>query len=414
MSSQTLSCIAASIALVSLAQASTIVVDANNGPGANFTDIPPAIAAASPGDLLIVRAGTYSGFTLDRGLVMLGQGVVHTSDAHVVNIPASQRAVIVHMIPYTLEISACAGPVVVQDVSASGGMSVLQSNDVRFANVQAGWNFYQTIDGLFVDGSRVELVDSYAQGWQGAPGGTPFQAAGTGGRGLGVGPGSRVQVVRSDIDGGYGGDAYVQTAFGGNGGAAIGLTAPCEIFLVGPGSTVQGANGGYGDTGAGECYNDGAGSCAIVGSGDVHDDAGTTIHGGITNQQFHCLSPMEEPRFCGPNELPIAPADPSLQVTGTPAGGASITFTVYGEPGATASIYLGRGMIVMPTPGVDIEQLAPHNRVIQLGVIPPSGQASRTVALPASYPQGLVFVAQAEITGSNGLRRTNSTPIVLR
>jgi hypothetical protein len=203
--------------------------------------------------------------------------------------------------------------------------------------------------------------------------------------------------------------------YGGDGGPALSLASPCEVFLVGPTATVYGGLGGYAYYNQGfECWADGAGACGVVGAGDVHDDAGSTIAGGYTNQQFHCVGGYTMPGFCGPNELPIAPIDPSLRIAGTMSAGAMITFTVYGEPGASAVLHLGRNLILVPTPGVDIERLAPANRVIPLGIIPASGSVTRNIVLPASFTAGLTFVAQAEVTGSNGLRRTNSTPIVVR
>jgi len=39
------------------AQDGVLVVDAAGGPGSQFTDIPPAVAAARPGDRIVVRAG---------------------------------------------------------------------------------------------------------------------------------------------------------------------------------------------------------------------------------------------------------------------------------------------------------------------------------------------------------------------
>ncbi len=40
------------------------IVDANNGPGTHFTDIPAAVAAAQSGDTILVRAGNYSPFAI--------------------------------------------------------------------------------------------------------------------------------------------------------------------------------------------------------------------------------------------------------------------------------------------------------------------------------------------------------------
>ena len=44
------------------------IVDSNNGPGTDFTDIPPAVAAAAVGDTLSVRPGAYTGAAIQRGL----------------------------------------------------------------------------------------------------------------------------------------------------------------------------------------------------------------------------------------------------------------------------------------------------------------------------------------------------------
>ncbi len=50
----------------------TWIVDAANGPGTHFTDIPPAVAAAVDGDTLLVRSGTYTPFTTNKGIAVLG------------------------------------------------------------------------------------------------------------------------------------------------------------------------------------------------------------------------------------------------------------------------------------------------------------------------------------------------------
>lgn len=65
----------ATIALVStaIAQPATWVIDVANGPGADFTDLPTAVAAAVTGDTLVVRPGTYTGFETNQGLTILGE-----------------------------------------------------------------------------------------------------------------------------------------------------------------------------------------------------------------------------------------------------------------------------------------------------------------------------------------------------
>lgn len=52
----------------------TWIVDAANGPGTHFTDVPPALAASSDGDTIVVRSGVYSNAITSRGVTMLGEG----------------------------------------------------------------------------------------------------------------------------------------------------------------------------------------------------------------------------------------------------------------------------------------------------------------------------------------------------
>src|SRR5688572_32926121 len=90
-------------ALAPAALAHTWIVDQAGGPGSHFTDIPPAIAAASPGDVLIIRAGLYSSYTLDKGLTLLGESVATTKAKYttggtwIQNLPAGQLAIVAHL-----------------------------------------------------------------------------------------------------------------------------------------------------------------------------------------------------------------------------------------------------------------------------------------------------------------------------
>ena len=55
------------------------IVDANNGPGANFIDLPAAVAAAQSGDTILVRAGTYTAFYVaGKTLTIRGAGASTT------------------------------------------------------------------------------------------------------------------------------------------------------------------------------------------------------------------------------------------------------------------------------------------------------------------------------------------------
>lgn len=56
----------------SLAAQRTWIVDVANPPGTDFTDLPPAEAAAAHGDTLLVRAGNYTAFATSKGIAVLG------------------------------------------------------------------------------------------------------------------------------------------------------------------------------------------------------------------------------------------------------------------------------------------------------------------------------------------------------
>ena len=55
------------------------IVDAANGPGTSFTNLPAAVAAAASGDTLIVTPGTYSPFNVSgKALTIRGAGSAST------------------------------------------------------------------------------------------------------------------------------------------------------------------------------------------------------------------------------------------------------------------------------------------------------------------------------------------------
>jgi hypothetical protein len=75
-----------------------IIVDASGG-GA-FTAINPAIESATHGDTILVRAGSYQSFRVDRGVSVIGEGVVlltapvHYPSVTIAGVPAGQTAAV--------------------------------------------------------------------------------------------------------------------------------------------------------------------------------------------------------------------------------------------------------------------------------------------------------------------------------
>ena len=71
--------------LAAAVPAQTFVVDANNGPGTNFTTIGAAIAAVPDGAVLRVRAGHY----VESSLVIRGKSLAILGDGGVdIEVPA--------------------------------------------------------------------------------------------------------------------------------------------------------------------------------------------------------------------------------------------------------------------------------------------------------------------------------------
>ncbi|MCB9876201.1 MAG: hypothetical protein H6835_01255 [Planctomycetes bacterium] len=128
-----LSALVTTLFLCPLAGAQTYVVDAQGGPGSNFTDLPAAIAAVPDGAVLLVRAGNYSSFTIQqKGLTVLGDpgvtfGDVTAGSIEVRDLTASQRVFVRGFDGHgasTFLCSDCAGPVVFDHVSDTLGGDV--------------------------------------------------------------------------------------------------------------------------------------------------------------------------------------------------------------------------------------------------------------------------------------------------
>ncbi|MFK7740519.1 MAG: hypothetical protein AB8H80_09350 [Planctomycetota bacterium] len=106
--------------------AQSFVVDAANGPGANFVDIAAAITAVPDGATLLVRTGTYAPFTLQaKGLTILADpGTQVTGTTEILDTLPNQAVIVRGM---EVDITAgdrqaillqnCAGPVLLEGLT---------------------------------------------------------------------------------------------------------------------------------------------------------------------------------------------------------------------------------------------------------------------------------------------------------
>lgn len=124
------------------------------GPG-GFAALDLAVAAAAPGDTIVVRAGQYPPATIDKGVRVLGdpgarvQASVGVS-LTIANVPAGQTAVvrglrtdITHAgVQVDYLVTDCDGHVLVQDIDLLYAIAVVRSPHVslqRVVNSSVGW-----------------------------------------------------------------------------------------------------------------------------------------------------------------------------------------------------------------------------------------------------------------------------------
>lgn len=417
----------APLLLAAPAWAGTWIVDDGGGPGVNFTDIPQAIAAATAGDLILVRAGSYSAFTIDKPLVVRGEaGVIVHGDVAIQNLASGSKTALSTCRIDRLVVQNCGGGVILESLQlihvAGNGLGwpeyvlVDGCDDVRLracsvlGSTQAvDWDSHTT--ALHVSNSRVEVVSSILRGEAGN--GDDCGIPDFGGSGLECSSG-RTHLVLSPSYGGKGG-AYGSCSFGaysGNGGAGVFVAGGAEVILAS--NAAHQIRGGD----AGTDYN---GACAFPG-GAGHGGNGLNVTGlarysGVTllGGSSACASKVGVPLFVGTGgaSLQAVPTDPTLALT-SPEPGSSFSVELRAPPGATAHLWLGRTMIVEPSTGVVVELLTNKMRLVPLGIVPASGVITSTVNLPP-LPNGYILIAQADTVLTTGeTRRTNSLAMTVR
>ncbi|MEM6568958.1 MAG: hypothetical protein AAF957_11135 [Planctomycetota bacterium] len=112
----------------------TWVVDSMGGPGSDFTTIDAAIQASSNGDLILVEAGSYAGFRLDRSVRIIGRGsVTTTTRSFVIAVNGSLPACVANLRIDGLQVQSCSSTIVLTDCTELLDVTVDSCADVRFA-----------------------------------------------------------------------------------------------------------------------------------------------------------------------------------------------------------------------------------------------------------------------------------------
>jgi hypothetical protein len=208
------------------------IVDQRGGPGVDFTDIPPAVAAARPGDRIEVRAAAqaYTEFTLRAGVDMHAEPGVMVPRIEVRDVPAAETAVLRGFTlwgeqpPLTF-----AGRVT---VAGCAGAVILRSLTLR--NSSTAWVLGRDGAIAIADSDAVLLADCVVQGGRGGPDRAGVRVTN-----------SRVALQRGAIHGGDGYMAqleYIPAAPGAAGLACV------RSQVVAAGVTFVGGQGGAGQT----------------------------------------------------------------------------------------------------------------------------------------------------------------------
>lgn len=238
----------ASLLLAAAPLAGQVLVVDDTDPGADFSTIEGAVAAAAEGDVIVVRDGTYSAFVTiaDKALTLIedaGHSVTLFGQIKVEGLTAGKQ-VIVRGIdvraddspfggPAPIEVESCAGTVWIEDGFFPGfSLSNIAPQSIRVAN-----------------SSRVVIVRANAYGSSGL--------SGDGGPALTI-DNAAVFLYDSELLGGLGGGDILSSKTGGPA-AALGTGG----FLYSAGSTLRGGTGGQGGSIFG-CFESGAGGPGLL------------------------------------------------------------------------------------------------------------------------------------------------------
>lgn len=426
--------------------ATTWVVDAAGGAGSNFTTINAALAAAAPGDVIVVKAGAYfESLTVNVGVTIVGWNATTypmTVPANpfqdvvwgtllVQGIPLGQRVVVSGMTfarptiagGATFGIYQCLGAVVFDRMFApNGGMYIGDSTDVVLQDVRIRHvpGSVPAIPGVYVANSFVQANDLDAAG--GDLGGEPdfiAQAPAA----LEVVDGSVVSISRPKLIGAYGGGPWTTTAMTPGGGAAV-RCANAVVSIIGNGSGLYYLIGGQGG-------ERGAGSIPGVASG--FGAPAIQVENGVISLKG---APTPIPGQAGVNNAggPLGTIFPgTLGLSGgvvqtSPQAPATLRFLGTTGPSAASFLQYQAGGSFYPfalffMPDVDLQIFAPSvqflggNPLDSLLVISATAPASRNFNLGLNFPASLTGLSGATmlIQGADYIAGTyfTSNPITV-
>lgn len=369
--------------------------------GSDHLTIQAAVDAASSGDVILVAAGAYAGFTIrDKSLSVVGDvaadarvlGGIRVQDVaaggHVLlaNLTVSGSGLPGPASLAGLEVADCAGAVRVDGCTLAGGSSPRQRGvhvraaaDVSFVACRlhgASTNqssLYPRPDALeAVEGSHVTLYECFALGGDGLLPGCGSSAM-SGGHGADL-HGSTLYAAHSWFQAGRGGDALAGSYFGcphsGDGGD--GLRAEQSSVLLLDTLAYPGRRGS-------PVFPGGCGECAGWGADGVAR-RGNTFTDLVTGYRRAVATAIVD----------VAGTTTEVAVTGLP--GDDVLLLVSDRTAPAEYVPAWRGVLLVPRPDG-----SGATRVIPAGVLPASGQGAVAIDLPPPAPGSEAYTLHVQV-----------------
>ena len=411
--------------LAATAPTQIFIVDATNGAGAHFTDLPAAVAATPDGATLRVKPGSYSPFTVtNKGLKIIGEGRVTIDrvstqlDIEVRGTSPSQQILLRNLVfnlypPGAVHLLDAAGPVTLEACRTSHtlfrnidfercravhfhacfevttGLAITSSDSnilISRSRLSTGTDFNPFVRDwtILLDRSRCVLIGSLVLGTPGAQGicFRNIPIPGDPGHGGIDATASTVVSMASQVIAGAGGPPitcqFSGGGCGGDGGPGVNaLDSALFFFGAGP---VGGPNGGFGS------------SC-----GRPPLDGPATLLSGQTHY-------AHDPTVLAPQAF----------VTGTQARGQSIQLTLEAQPATLGALLLSYSGLRVPFEPFGVgDILAQPALILSPFSVPASGTYQFPWQLPASLPLGEIYTGQFVNLIANGvLFASNPFPIL--
>lgn len=384
------------------ALANTLMVD-DDGP-ANFSTIQAAVDAAVAGDVIVVNAGNYTGFTVTKRLTLLGQVVAPPLGVYVVG-----HATI------TAPSGATLAGLHLQSVSATG-----VGGRVRLDDCVIGSLFFEptAMAAVSFDGcAQAEVSRCAIKGKEAPLAGDPADGAAL------IARGSRVALVDCAVEGGRGHSPNPSHGPGGPGAPALFVDGGSDVIVAGC-SYLRGGAAGVCYAGLANCHTDGRAGDAILAFGAtvrVRGAASDAVEPGTFDSGFGATPgtaailtgavlvasgvTVAGPIVPDANSavlLPGAP-EPFLEIGGQDGLGNTRIIDVHGPAGAAGFLLAGLDAGTVPVPGFSGPLWM--NPATLLAVLPVSTLGPGTpLSLPVQVPNlpavlGLAFEVQAFFPG---------------